>query len=131
MTEDRPGLLTQPGKIARDLRTYFGETVWRPLAKGTPLSQRIARRTSRYLYLIVRGFVDDRVLVRAPALTLITLLACVPLLALVFYGLFTPLGLLFKITRRDRLRRRFRADRSTHWIPKEQPTDMRRYLRQF
>lgn len=84
MSEDRSGPSIRPGMIGRELGTYFGETVWRPLAKGTSLQKRIVRWTSRYLYLIVRGFVDDRVLVRAPALTLITLLACVPLLALTF-----------------------------------------------
>ena len=53
------------------------------------------------------------------------------LLALVYYGLFTPLGLAFRVAGRDRLRRRFRADRETYWTPKTQPTELRRYLRLF
>lgn len=64
-------------------RKYFGETIWRPDPTEARLPDRIGRRVSRYIYLVVRGFLDDRVLVRAPALTLTTLLALVPLLALI------------------------------------------------
>ena len=40
------------------------------------------------------------------------------LLALVFYGLFTPLGVVFRLMGRDRLHRAFRSDRATYWIPR-------------
>ena len=53
------------------------------------------------------------------------------LLALVFYGLFTPLGLVFRLIGRDPLQRTHRTSRTTYWTPKTQPTDMRQYLRQF
>lgn len=53
------------------------------------------------------------------------------LLALVFYGLFTPLGLLFRLMGRDRVQRGYRSDRETYWTSKTQPTEMRHYLRQF
>ena len=75
---------TDAGRYVRQLRTYFDETIWRPLPDRTPLAVRFRRRVSRYAYLIVRGFVDSRILVGAPALTLITLLGMVPLLALMF-----------------------------------------------
>jgi membrane protein len=84
MSEDKTDLRADAKRYVHELRTYFGETIWRPLPEDTPLGQRFLRRASRYAYLIVRGFVDSRTLVRAPALTLITLLALVPLLALVF-----------------------------------------------
>jgi membrane protein len=67
----------------RELKHYFGRTIWRPVPAGATTVQRAVRRSCRFLYLIARGFRDDRVLVRAPALTLTTLLALVPLLALV------------------------------------------------
>jgi membrane protein len=70
-------------RLTQELRTFFGETIWRPVPERASLVVRISRRASRYAYLIVRGFVDSRILVRAPALTLITLLAMVPLLALI------------------------------------------------
>ena len=53
------------------------------------------------------------------------------LLALVFYGLFTPLSLVFRLIGRDRLERRRRAGQSTYWTAKAQPTGLHDYFRQF
>ncbi len=53
------------------------------------------------------------------------------LLALIFYGLFTPLGLVFRLMGRDRLDRARRPDRETYWRSKVQPTGTRGYFRQF
>lgn len=53
------------------------------------------------------------------------------LLALIYYGLFTPLGLVFRIVGRDRLGRRHRPDLDTYWTPKAQATSVRSYFRQF
>jgi len=53
------------------------------------------------------------------------------LLAGVFYGLFTPLGLLFRLLGRDVLCRRFRPEQSTHWTAKRAAADARSYFRQF
>lgn len=53
------------------------------------------------------------------------------LLALVFYGLFTPLGLFFRCIGRDALMRRRPGDQATYWLPKQMPSDVRRYFRQF
>lgn len=52
-------------------------------------------------------------------------------LALMYYGLFTPLGLFFKLIGRDPLDRTLRPDLETYWTPKETPADPRRYLKQF
>jgi hypothetical protein len=52
------------------------------------------------------------------------------LLGLIYYGLITPLGLLFRIAGRDPLGRHGPAAES-YWLPKVQPTDVRRYLRQY
>ena len=52
------------------------------------------------------------------------------LLALVFYGLFTPLGLVFKVIGRDRLLRARSPGRDSYWAPKPQP-EVRHYYRQF
>ena len=53
------------------------------------------------------------------------------ILAVLFYGLFTPIGLLFRLLGRDPLARRRRRDLSTYWTPKALPDDPKRYLRQF
>ena len=48
----------------RGLNRYFQTTIWRPVPPSATFGQRTVRRASRFLYLIVRGFQDDRVLVR-------------------------------------------------------------------
>lgn len=53
------------------------------------------------------------------------------LLAVVFFGLFAPLGLAFRLFGRDVLALRPRADLATYWQPKPAPADVRRYFRQF
>jgi Saxitoxin biosynthesis operon protein SxtJ len=52
------------------------------------------------------------------------------LLAIVFYCLFTPLALWFKLIGRDVLTRRFESDRASYWVPKTTVDDVRRYFRQ-
>lgn len=53
------------------------------------------------------------------------------LLALLYYGLFTPIALVFKLLRRDALTLRVpRRDGATHWSPKPMPAEIRSYLRQ-
>jgi Saxitoxin biosynthesis operon protein SxtJ len=52
-------------------------------------------------------------------------------LAAVFYGLFTPMGLLLRLCGRDVLLLRPRPEQPTYWLPKALPADPRQYLRQF
>jgi hypothetical protein len=52
-------------------------------------------------------------------------------LALMFYCIITLVALIFRMTGRDRLRRFKPANATTYWIPKEIPTDVRRYFRQY
>ena len=52
------------------------------------------------------------------------------LLGLVYYGLITPLAFFFRITGRDALARREPA-LASYWGPKDEPTDVLRYLRQY
>jgi hypothetical protein len=52
-------------------------------------------------------------------------------LGLMFYGLFAPLGLLFRAFGRDPLALRRPAGRNTYWIPKAQAADARSYLHQY
>ncbi len=53
------------------------------------------------------------------------------MLAVLFYGLFTPIGLLFRQLGRDPLARRRRPELQSYWAPKALPDDPKRYLRQF
>ncbi len=53
------------------------------------------------------------------------------ILALLFYGVLTPLGLVFQCVGRDSLHRIHRPNLRTYWLPKGSPSDPRRYLKQF
>jgi hypothetical protein len=53
------------------------------------------------------------------------------LLACLFYGLFTPVALIFRLTGRDILCRRHRPEKETYWSPKAMPSDPQRYFRPF
>jgi hypothetical protein len=52
------------------------------------------------------------------------------LLAVMFYVVFTPIALIFRMTGRDALARRFNAGAATYWRKRSQPTDIRGYLHQ-
>lgn len=53
------------------------------------------------------------------------------LMALLYYGMFTPLALIFRVMGRDVLQRRFDPGASTYWSRREPVTDRKRYYRQF
>jgi hypothetical protein len=52
-------------------------------------------------------------------------------LALVYYGIFTPVGLFLRLTGRDLLARRFDRGAASYWEPYNPDRGMDRYLRQF
>ena len=52
------------------------------------------------------------------------------LLVVLFYGMFVPLALLFRLIGRDALVRRRRPDGPSYWTTKPAATDVRSYLRQ-
>jgi Saxitoxin biosynthesis operon protein SxtJ len=53
------------------------------------------------------------------------------ILGVVFYGLFTPLAILFQAVGRDALRRRRDSDRSTYWTQRSPVRSVRRYFQQY
>lgn len=53
------------------------------------------------------------------------------LLAIVYYLVVTPIGLVMRLCRYDPLDRRFDRSRNTYWIPRQPNSDDRRYFRQF
>jgi Saxitoxin biosynthesis operon protein SxtJ len=51
-------------------------------------------------------------------------------LGLLFYGVFTPVGLFLKLKGRDPLRRRPCPNEESYWTTKPMPTNVRRYFDQ-
>jgi hypothetical protein len=52
------------------------------------------------------------------------------LLGLMFYGVFTPFGVVFRLLGKDRLNRRKRSEQNSYWTPKLIATDVVSYFRQ-
>lgn len=52
-------------------------------------------------------------------------------LALLYYGVITPIGLVLRLTGRDPMTRRFDRNAPTYWEPYNPDRGMDRYLRQF
>ena len=52
-------------------------------------------------------------------------------LLIVYYGVFLPIGLLFRLTRRDALQLRQDRDAETYWQVKAPPKNTESYFRQF
>jgi hypothetical protein len=53
------------------------------------------------------------------------------LLACLFYGVFLPVGLCFRLFGRDLLNRRYDPNKETYWTRKPYATDLAGYFRQF
>jgi saxitoxin biosynthesis operon SxtJ-like protein len=53
------------------------------------------------------------------------------ILAVMFFGLFAPIALVFRLLGRDPLHRTRRPDRESYWAPKPASADLRRYFKQF
>ncbi len=52
-------------------------------------------------------------------------------MALLFYGLFTPVAFVFRLMGRDPLDRRFDPTAESYWVERKQIEDPLRYYRQF
>ncbi|HUR29318.1 MAG TPA: YhjD/YihY/BrkB family envelope integrity protein [Planctomycetota bacterium] len=64
--------------------TYFAKDVWQHDLSQVGFARALYYKTARVLYLATSGFLDDQCLFRASALTYITVLSLVPLLAFAF-----------------------------------------------
>jgi hypothetical protein len=53
------------------------------------------------------------------------------LIAALYFTVFTPISLVFRLTGRDALALRRNLDRTTYWTPRPTTIDPRRYLREF
>ena len=88
------------------------------------------------LVLAVLGFIKPKALgpvfVGASLITLpIGLVVGEAVLLVIFYGLFAPMGLVFRLIGRDALQRRLDRGVTTYWQNKRQPDSPARYYRQF
>jgi membrane protein len=66
------------------VRSFFGSRIWRVRSAELPRSRAAAYKASRIVYSTVRAFFENRLMLRAAALTYFTVLSVVPLLAFAF-----------------------------------------------
>lgn len=67
-----------------EIKNFFDEGLWRSDLAGLSRIRRLLYHGLRILNLVVKGFIDNRCLLLASALTYTSLLSLVPLLALMF-----------------------------------------------
>lgn len=53
------------------------------------------------------------------------------MVAIVFYLLISPIGIVMRFAGRDELRRSFDDECESYWTPRKEPEDNERYFRQF
>jgi hypothetical protein len=53
------------------------------------------------------------------------------ILAVLFFGLFAPVAVAFRLIGRDPLDRTRHPERKSYWVPKPLSADLRRYFKQF
>ena len=53
------------------------------------------------------------------------------IMAVIFYGVFTPVAVLFRLMGRDALHLRRQPNADTYWLPKPQAAGVGQYFRQF
>lgn len=90
----------------------FGAFVW--------LSGLVSLTLTRYVYIVLM------------AVTLpIGLVVSLVLMSVFYFGLITPLGLVFRLMGRDVLCRKFDPKAPTYWVPHPQTKKVERYFQQF
>jgi len=53
------------------------------------------------------------------------------LMAVMFYGVLTPIGIVFKLLGRDPMHRKIDRNAATYWIRRPEHIDPKRYYRQY
>ena len=77
--------------------------------------------------MLVRWLYVLAMFVAAPVGWVVSTLA----LILIFFGIVTPLAAFFRFRGRDLLQLKYDPTRKSYWLPKQTPTDVRSYFRQY
>lgn len=84
------------------------------------LSGLVSLRLTRYIYVVMTA-------VTFPIGFVISLVV----MSVFYYGLITPIGLVFRLIGRDVLCRRFDRRARSYWVKHRQTTDVERYFQRF
>lgn len=118
-----------------------GLVTWKHAILGIHLSEPATRTTAMALWM-VGGLSGLLSLVRPEwnrFLYLLLTLVAFPIgfvvshviIAIIFYVIITPVGLVFRLMRRDSLTRKFDRSAPTYWVDRPPVDSVERYFRQF
>ncbi len=114
---------------------------WRGSFFGFEISASASRTTSYVLWcsaglLLAMSVVFPKLLHPVyVGLTVVTLpigfVMSYVVMGIVFFGVFTPIALVFRLIGRDSLNRKIEPEAETYWVPRQDVKDVGRYFRQF
>ncbi|NOY37423.1 MAG: YihY/virulence factor BrkB family protein [Chlorobi bacterium] len=100
--------------ILQDIAQFLTHDIWRVQLADLPRKKSFIYRQIRIIILAFRGFFEDKIQLRASALTYYTMLSIVPVLAMIF-GVAKGFGIENKIT--EELMRNFQGQKEVlNWV---------------
>jgi hypothetical protein len=105
--------------IFKGLGIQWGAVIF-SFGAATFASSFVCLKLTRMIYL-------GLILVTLPVGVLMSFL----LLAIFFFGILTPLALVFRMIGRDTLHRKFDPDADSYWVTHQQPDSLDRYFNEF
>ncbi|MCK5802102.1 MAG: YihY family inner membrane protein [Lentisphaeria bacterium] len=84
MTERKRTRMEGVREMIADARRFFLEELWNDLDRGVSPVKRMVRTSCRIVTIVIRGFLGDNCGLQSSALTYITLMSMVPVLAFTF-----------------------------------------------
>ena len=106
--------------VLRKFDHRIGATICWSLAVVLPILGLLSTRLLRPVYVVMLALALP-----------IGLVVSHIVLGILYYGVLTPLGLFFRLTGRDALRRRIEPDARSYWIESGKPRPPQSYYRQF
>lgn len=115
-----PFLLFVAWRISANTSTHAGSMVITAISLAIGIAGAIRPRVVHPLYVVWMGAV-------LPVGWLVSHL----LLAVLFYLVVTPVGIIMRICRYDPMNRRFDRRASSYWMPRHEARETKRYFKQY
>jgi Saxitoxin biosynthesis operon protein SxtJ len=111
--------------------SIFGLTLAPPMARAVALSLGALAALSALMALVAPAALRPLYVALMAVSVPIGYVVSHAVMAVVFFGLLLPIGIAFRLMRRDALARNLDRVRPTYWEPRRTRVDVRRYYRQF
>jgi hypothetical protein len=111
--------------------SIFGLTLAPPTSRTLALSLGVVAALSALMALVAPAALRPLYVALTALSVPIGYVVSHAVMAAVFFGLLLPIGIVFRLMRRDALGRTQDRVRQTYWEPRPTRVDVRRYYRQF